>query len=413
MDVAIVGMSSSIHVARWANLTRGRGIRLTIIPITNMEPVPELSPWVHVRDAADLERIGDSEVGLYDHSAIPPETGLSIDRAAGFSREPHPAFPGTTTVVSAHHVATALRRLEPDLVHSMEIQMAGYTVLEARRRIGASFPPWLLSNWGSDVYLFRKLAGHRPWLRAVFRHIDGYLAECARDVGIAADFGFCGAVFDPMPASGAMAVGAEQVAQNAQPPSQRRIILVKGYHGWVGRGLHILSALRMARDELHDFRVEVLFPGPSIERNLKAFAGETGMDAIAAPYLSVHADAMKRLAASRMVVGLGISDGISQTLLEAMSVGTFPILADTSCACEWIENGRHGMIVPPHDVAALAAAISRAASDDELVDTAAQRNMVEIRRRWSAEDNAAVVEAMYARMIRDVDARPFYWKRSA
>ena len=412
MDVAVVAMANSIHVARWVNLLRDRDLRLTVIPITDMAPVPELSPWVTVRHGGDLDAIGRGEVGVYDHGSIAPEAARSVDAAAGFRREPHPAVPDPG-VISAHQVTTALRGLEPDLVHSMEIQMAGYTVLEAKRRIGSSFPPWLLSNWGSDVYLFRKLERHLPWLRAVFSQIDGYHPECARDIDIAADFGFRGPVFSPIPASGAMAPATAALASTVVPPSERRLVLIKGYHGWAGRGLHILSALRMARDALSGFCVEVLFPNPFIERALQAFAEEMQVDLAVACHLPDHADAVKRLAASRMVVGLGISDGISQTLLEAMSVGTFPILADTTCACEWLENGRHGLIVEPHDVAGLASAVSLAALDDDLVDGAAQRNIAEVRSRWSPEDNAAIIEEMYAAMVRDTDKRPRYWRISA
>lgn len=122
---------------------------------------------------------------------------------------------------------------------------------------------------------------------------------------------------------------------------------------------------------------------------------ERTLDIDVEPYVEKHSDALQRLGESRVVVGLGISDGISTTLLEAMTLGTFPVLADTSCACEWIDNGTHGMIVSPHDTAALAAALVRAATDDPLVDAAAIRNRKEVARRWTASRNAQKVLRNY------------------
>jgi len=73
------------------------------------------------------------------------------------------------------------------------------------------------------------------------------------------------------------------------------------------------------------------------------------------------------------------------SLLEAMTVGTFCIQADTACGCEWISPGVTGLVVPPHDVAAMSNAILKAVTDDALVDNAVQPNREVIRRRWSAE----------------------------
>jgi glycosyltransferase involved in cell wall biosynthesis len=99
------------------------------------------------------------------------------------------------------------------------------------------------------------------------------------------------------------------------------------------------------------------------------------------------------------MIGVGISDGIGTTLLEAMALGTFPIVACTSCAAEWVSAGTTGMIVDPHDVAALAAAIGMAATDDAMVEAAAPRNRDTVERRWNAGPNRIAALAAYDAMI--------------
>ena len=57
------------------------------------------------------------------------------------------------------------------------------------------------------------------------------------------------------------------------------------------------------------------------------------------------------------------------SLLEAIATGAFPIQTDTSCANEWIINGRTGFIVKS-DVLQVSDSIGTALDDDELVDRA-------------------------------------------
>ena len=385
-------MAASIHLARWVALVRGSQYRVVVFPVMRGAPCGELAPYRLVRNRDDVSALPKGEVGVFDLDSVPRNVAETVDSVNAYSWPGHPAFPDDFRPTTAYKLTKCIRDLDPDLVHSMEVQFAGYLTLEAKRRIGrANFPPWLLSNWGSDVLLFQKLRGHLPILQQVFREIDGYWSECGRDVKIARDFDYRGKVFEPIPASGGMLMKEPAVSA----PSTRRLMLVKGYHGWAGRGLHILSAVYLAAPELRHLRIRVTFSNSVTARMTQQIRERTGLDIDVEPYVEKHSDALQRLGESRVVVGLGISDGISTTLLEAMTLGTFPVLADTSCACEWIDNGTHGMIVSPHDTAALAAALVRAATDDPLVDAAAIRNRKEVARRWTASRNAQKVLRNY------------------
>lgn len=74
-----------------------------------------------------------------------------------------------------------------------------------------------------------------------------------------------------------------------------------------------------------------------------------------------------------------MSDGISTTLLEAMSRGTFPIQTSTSCAEEWLDHGC-GYLVGV-DASELELALMSSLRDDELINDAATRNRAAIAQR--------------------------------
>jgi glycosyltransferase involved in cell wall biosynthesis len=137
-----------------------------------------------------------------------------------------------------------------------------------------------------------------------------------------------------------------------------------------------------------------------------AMAEQDGLDIVIEPFLRDHTEALMRLGRARVVVGLGISDGISTTLLEAMAVGAFPIQGSCSCGDEWIVQGQTGILVSPHDVGALARAIERAITDDELVDTAALRNRETVEKRWNAASNGEIAISHYKSLIESMAGLP-------
>jgi hypothetical protein len=216
-------------------------------------------------------------------------------------------------------------------------------------------------------------------------------------VAIVRRLGFCGRQPFVLPASGG--ADFERLRLPLMPPSMRREIVVKGYHGWSGRAMHIMSALYLAAPSLENYRIRVVLASQVVADTVKRLAAASGLDIEVEPWRSSHDAALNRLACARMMLGVGISDGIGTTLLEAMALGAFPIVADTACAHEWIRSEVDGFVVNPHDVDALAQAITRAASDNRLVDNAAPRNRAEVERRWNTRHNREVALTIYDAVV--------------
>lgn len=102
------------------------------------------------------------------------------------------------------------------------------------------------------------------------------------------------------------------------------------------------------------------------------------------PYAPSHAAMLELFSVSRVYIGLSKSDGISTALLEAMATGCFPIQTAPSCADEWFVHGQTGMIVD-WNADGISSAITRALSDDELIDRAAGLDSETIEVRGSIE----------------------------
>ena len=390
--VLVVAMPHSVHSLRWLRTISGTDSRpVVLLPSMTERHLPELESLPTIADAEHLAHLRPGEVGLWVDR---PEPGGPPDDL------PIPiGFENRAALVRGATIARVVRALRPALLHSLEVQIAGYACLRAAEQLGPACPPWLVSSWGSDFYLYQKLAAHQPILQAVAGRMDGFLHECARDLDIVQALGFRRPVHRLIPATGGADFARMPALSALARTSTRRRILVKGYHGWSGRALHTLSALHLAAPVLRAHRINIALASAAVADAARALAETDGIDIEVAPWDPKHGTALQRTAESRIAIGLGISDGIGTTLLEAMALGAFPIAGTTSCAADWVRPGKEGLIVDPHDVAALADAIRTAATDDALVDAAAIRNRETVERRWNIADNRTAALAIYDVLI--------------
>lgn len=296
----------------------------------------------------------------------------------------------------ARQLAHVVREFRPDVVHSLEIQRAGYLTLAAREFLGGQFPPWIVTNWGSDIYFFGRQKNHEDRIRRVLQACDYYSCECERDVALAKAFGFTKTVLPVTPNAGGFNLGSLEPVRRAIPTSERKIIMLRGYQGWAGRALVGLHALERCKDMLHGYTIVIYSARAKVTAAAKRFTRRTGVVTEILPAGTPHAEILASHARARISLALSISDAISTSLLEAMIMGSFPIQSSTACADEWLQHGIGGLIVPPEDSASVAAAIRTALIDDALVNRAAEANWQTARTRL---DGAALKQKaieMYA-----------------
>ncbi|HXT65028.1 MAG TPA: glycosyltransferase, partial [Pyrinomonadaceae bacterium] len=181
----------------------------------------------------------------------------------------------------AEWLARVIRKIKPDIVHALEFQEAGYLIASTKALFApGEFPPLIVSNWGSDIYLYGPLPDHTEKIKGVLKAADYYTAECERDVTLAREYGFTGSAWPVLPAAGGFDI--ENMRQYAQPgpASQRRVIALKGYQHWAGRGLVGLRALELCADVLRakDYSVAVYSTyNPDVHLAVARAASRTGL----------------------------------------------------------------------------------------------------------------------------------------
>ncbi len=392
--ILFVAMQMSTHTVRWINQISDAGWDVHLFPVNYLPAHPELrgvtihQPWYVVRPRFLLRRLLKSPRTLFDNveaelhpnrcpsrSIYPlPVMARWLPYLNGFKRVALGESDASAPMFYGPHVlARLIRKLKPDLIHSLEFQHCGYNVLRAKEIHGPGFPKWLATNWGSDIYYYRQFENHRSQISRLLRNLDYYSCECERDVELAKELGLTAPVMSVMPNTGGLDLNLVGRLRAIHSPSMRKIIMVKGYQHFAGRALTALDVLERCADELKGYLVVVFSASPEIFGRVEELREYVGINIRILPHAS-HDTILRMFSRSRVYLGISVSDAISTSMLEAMATGAFPIQTSTSCCDEWIDDGEEGFVIPPNDVGFIANRLAKALVDDELVDSAAERN---------------------------------------
>ena len=211
-----------------------------------------------------------------------------------------------------------INEIKPNIIHSFEMQACSYPLLEVLQKHREI--KWIYSCWGSDLFFYSKLRHHRSSIRKVLKRVDVLHTDCERDYKLALQMGFNGEFSGLIPGGGGYDL--KTFRKFYEPIEQRNIILIKGYQHSFGRALCVLRALETINDELGTFKVVFFAAHPAVVNYI---------DLRQLPYecykrneLSQE-EVLKLMGKSLIFIGNSISDGIPNTLIEAMIMGAFPI----------------------------------------------------------------------------------------
>jgi glycosyltransferase involved in cell wall biosynthesis len=262
----------------------------------------------------------------------------------------------------------------------------GIVLLRAREILGGKLPcPWIVSSWGADLDLYPYLGEkEKSEAVAILSNCDGLLVEGDRDLPLAQKLGFRGKVLAKLPAYGGITWKRDDYCAPGLT-SKRNTILLKGRDNTdhvlaggdpQGRAMTAIKAFKICQDLLKSYPIVIVQATPSVEAEARALIA-SGFDITIYPNsMSLpYEQWLKLLGSSRILIAVTAHDGLPSTLIEAMSLGVFPIHSGLEIVREWIIDGENGLLVPPEDVQAVTKALRSALENDTFVDSVAERNL--------------------------------------
>jgi hypothetical protein len=362
--VLVVGMFDSIHFARWINQFKEiNSIEILLFPskkfrILNTELKKVVSDSKNIKIANKKDFLPCFTIGYIDF--------LKFEFLKNFKYR-------FSLISRSKSLNKVILENRPEIIHAIEIQGAGYLVMNALGQIKFKCKT-ILTNYGSDIFYFSKKKEHLAEIKKCLNFFQFYSAECQRDYEIALSCGFTGKFMPIVPNAGGIL--QQELDFPVISASKRTKIAVKAYGGEFGLGETALEICE--RILLKNYPNEFYFYSvtddllPKVLKLKECFPSQIYFSTVSKklPY-----DEMIELfRESRCYLGMSKSDGISTSFLEALSFGAYPIQTDTSCASEWIDIGAVGSIVSINDLSMVETELERAIFNDKLVDDAQSKN---------------------------------------
>lgn len=369
--ILFIGFKHSTHTHSWMGLLDGAPLEVKLFGLPGGYPLRQTPGLILSAPGA----------------GTPPSLGRRAERAAkqvvaGAVRLALRAV--TEGVALDWQLAQRIRRWQPDIIHTLGLDPAGYLYLDARRKYGlAGIGKWVLqTRGGSDLQLAPLDPDIAPMIGEALRACDQLISDNAVNFRIAQAMGVRPEQLSPVapvPGTGGVDVDALAARWQGQPSARRVIVWPKAYDCEWSVALPVFEALKLCWDRIKPCEVYLLSMIPKTEMWYWALPEEIRQSCYVMTRIP-REQVFDLITQARVMLAPSLVDGVPNVLWEAMACGAFPIvspLASIRSAVNDAENVLFARNLYPHEIAE---ALARAMTDDALVDAAAARNLALVRR---------------------------------
>lgn len=324
MKILFVAMQY-IHSARWINQLKDSGHEIYLFDCLD-SPIHKDLQWTNYTTNWSKRKI----------KPLKGETFLK-KRFPSLNEKIMPFL----KVTASERLQKLIQEIQPDVVHSMELQSESYPLIQVRKKISFN---WICSTWGSDIYHFSKEPFHQERIQNVLKNVDFLFTDNVRDITLAKLNYFNGKALGSFPGGGGFVIEESYI----QPLEERKLILVKGYHHWAGRALNALKGLENNLELIQPYTIHVYAAHPNViaeikrlksKHNLQITYTERGIE-------GSHDSLLRKFGQAKIALGISVTDGIPNTLLEAMLYGAFPIQTNPGKVSEeYVTHKKNGWLI--------------------------------------------------------------------
>lgn len=287
--------------------------------------------------------------------------------------------------------------VKPDVVHCFEMQLSGLPILSSMNK---NRLPFVYSSWGSDVFYFEQLGISKSELKQFYNRVNYLITDCKRDYQITISNGYKNEFLGVFPGNGGIAIDKSKI----KPFSKRNTILVKGYDDGVGKALKVIEALtRVPNKLLKDKTIIIYSADNTVKEQIvkhKAFK-DLNVVVYSRYHFIKNVELLEIMGESCIHIANSLSDGMPNALLEAMSMGVFPIQSNPGKVTEEvITHGENGYLINnPLDAKEIASHIKNAILNDTLRKSSQDFNVHFIKEKYNRVILKSKIEVLYKNIL--------------
>lgn len=314
----------SLHFFRWTSQLQDSGHEVYWFDITGMSEKSERLNWVSQKVSWKLK--WNYPGRLFVKKKF-PKVYQFLQRFNEYK----------TASVFEHY----LNEIKPDVVHSFALYLSCTPIISVMEK--QPNQKWIYSSWGSDLFYFQNDKKYLKDIKRVLPRVNYLFTDCKRDYDIAKKYGFSGDFLGVFPGGGGFDL--VHMEQFKLPFDKRNVILLKGFQGRSGRAISVLKAMEFLKNELSDYSIVVFGSDKETLDYVKKSILKDWPNFQIIGKVS-HQEVIELMGKSKIYIGNSNSDGIPNTLLEAICMEVYPVQSNPGGAtAEVINHGVNGLLI--------------------------------------------------------------------
>lgn len=312
---------NSIHFRRWSHQLRDSGHEVYWFDVKDQGYAPSMS-WM-------------TQITGW-------KKGFLKKRGRTFIKNKFPLFYKILVRKFDHPIedafAKALREIEPDIVHSFALYTSCLPILSTMNQF--NLLPWIYSSWGSDLFNKENKPNYLNEVPLVLKRVDYLITDCHRDFIIAKENGFKGRFLGVYPGGGGFNIPEVSIEDK-----DYELIIIKGYENKLGKAFNAVEAFIEIK-KVNPYLKAIVFGATNELLEMIERQNIVLDDSLIIQGTMSYEELYKLMLKAGYYIGNSLSDGMPNTLLEAICCGTFPIQSNPgNVTSEIINHEINGLLI--------------------------------------------------------------------
>jgi len=380
--ILFIGPGESSHTHSWIALLDGADFNIRLFSLPQGSPPPSWPIKTY------LTEYGQNDIDPSNRSYLLASGKLKRFASRSVAALVKQAW--TPGPLIEDWLAKIIRQWQPDIIHTLGMESGGELYFDVRRKYGLDgIGKWILqTRGGSDLALRHLNPELTPRIGEVLRACDLLVSDNPQNFRIAREMGVREdqlASIAPVPGTGGIDVDDLQ-ARRREPPSQSRLILwPKAYECPWSKALPVFEALKLCSEQIQPYEIHILATTPETLRWYPALPA-TIRERCHLEGRVPRERVFDLMARARVMLAPSLVDGVPNSMYEAMAAGALPIVSPLETIQPVVENERNVLFARNLYPEEIAAALHRAMTNDQLVDSVADQNLALVRRLANRAD---------------------------
>ena len=392
--ILFVGLSESTHTHSWVDLLEYSEFNVRLFALPSGAPPRQWKVRTYVTQGV----AGDCGSPDYRYRFRPDQTSFLNKVQTLLMRGMEIQFGAW----EERWLNRVIRDWCPDIVHTLGLDPASFQFLKWIEQPARARFKWVVTaRGGPELALNRLLPEEQARIGAVLRECDYLIADNDQNYRYAVDLGLapgkCASI-GFIPGTGGVAVDAISSLRKEKASTQRTIVWPKAYECPASKALPVFEALKLCWDKIQPAKIIMTAMVPETRMWL-AHMPQTIRDSCVTLDRVPRQQMLELFASARVALMPSLTDGVPNSLYEAMAAGAFPIVSPLETITPLVHEEGNVLFARnlfPHEIAE---AIVRAMTDDRLIDDATERNIGRVREIAERESIRTKVIGFYRKLI--------------